>query len=113
VKSSKSIALIKKNMQGEFARKQRQSQSSGHVPRIREMFSRKGLSRSGKRKELKTMPVKKETDSCRVCIRMVGLKGTPQQDQIVWMCPQCSETVDKLTGDLSIETWRFLTGNVL
>ncbi|HPD21278.1 MAG: hypothetical protein ACOX3E_00495 [Desulfomonilia bacterium] len=59
------------------------------------------------------MPGMKETDNCKMCIRTVGLKGTPKQDQIVWMCPQCSKTVGKLTGDLSVETWRFLTGNVL
>ncbi len=55
----------------------------------------------------------KETDSCKVCARRVGTEGTTQRDQIVWMCPQCSETLDKLTGDLSVETVRFLTGNVL
>lgn len=55
----------------------------------------------------------RETDSCKVCTRRIGSEGTMQRDQIVWMCPQCSEAVGKLTGDLSVETVRFLTGNVL
>lgn len=59
------------------------------------------------------MPGTKETDSCKICARRVGLQGALQRDQIVWMCPQCSETVSKLAGDLSVETWRFLSGNVL
>ncbi len=59
------------------------------------------------------MPGTRKTDTCEVCIKRVGLVGILPRDQIVWMCPQCSETVWKLTGDLSVETVRFLTGNVL